>query len=217
MGIAMKHIRQGGKIIDAQLMTGFASESGFRDAFTAIMGAVPTKNTLSTLLSTWIDTILGPMLAIVDDDSLILLEFVDRRGLEREIERLRKKLKCAIIPGSNHITSQITTDLKNYFEGKNFTFTTPIKMLGSKFQIQVWQTLMTIKPGTTISYQELAQKIDNPKAVRAVANANGANQLALIIPCHRVINANNELGGYGGGLPRKLWLIEHESEFKISN
>lgn len=114
MGLAMKQIRTGESVIDAQLSTGYESGSGFRDAFSRIMGAAPTKLGQSNILkASWIDTPLGPMIAIADEQALYLLEFVDRRGLEREVERLRKKIKSAIIPGSTQPIRSIENELKN--------------------------------------------------------------------------------------------------------
>lgn len=206
----MKQIKQGESIIDAQLSTGFESASGFRDAFSRILGAPPSKTPDKTLKSSWLDSPLGPMLAVADDDKLYLLEFVDRRGLEREIERLRARLKAAIIPGTSPVFDQIKAELDAYFKGQLDQFRTPLFLLGSDFQKRVWQALTEIPHGQTISYSELAEKIGKPTACRAVANANGANQLAIIIPCHRVINSNGELGGYGGGVAKKQWLLDHE-------
>lgn len=210
MGLAMAHIKSGNSIIDAQLLAGYESGSGFRDAFSRIMGAAPTQLESAVVNASWIDTPLGPMLCIADNHGLHLLEFVERRGLEREIDRLRQKLKIAIIPGKTAITEQIEKELSDYFNGTNLTFKTPLHLLGTPFQKQVWHALTQIPPGTTRSYLEQAKSLNKPEAVRAVANANGANQLAIIIPCHRVINTNGELGGYGGGISRKQWLLEHE-------
>jgi AraC family transcriptional regulator, regulatory protein of adaptative response / methylated-DNA-[protein]-cysteine methyltransferase len=213
MGLAMKQIRSGEAVIDAQLSTGYESGSGFRDAFSRILGAAPTKIGQSNILkASWIDTPLGPMIAIADDQALYLLEFVDRRGLEREIERLRKKIKSAIIPGHTQPIRSIENELNNYFEGTLIEFKTPLIFLGSPFQMRVWEELKKIPSGETRSYSEIATEIGRPTAFRAVANANGANQFAIIIPCHRVINTNGELGGYGGGLTRKKWLIHHEKQ-----
>ena len=212
MGIAMKQIREGETVIETQFNAGYESSSGFRDAFSKIMGAAPThlSKHLNILKASWLDTALGPMIAIADDESLYLLEFVDRRGLEREIERLRKKTKSAIIPGSTKPIISIEAELKLYFEGTLNEFKTPINLLGSPFQKQVWHELTQIPYGETRSYSKQAETIGNPTAFRAVANANGANQLAIVIPCHRIINLDGSLGGYGGGIARKKWLIEHE-------
>jgi AraC family transcriptional regulator, regulatory protein of adaptative response / methylated-DNA-[protein]-cysteine methyltransferase len=211
MGLAMKQIRAGGPVIEAQLSSGYESSSGFRDAFSRIMGAAPTMLENSKILkASWVDTRLGPMLAIADEEALYLLEFVDRRGLEREVERLRQKTKSAIIPGDTHPIRSIRSELGEYFEGNLSSFKTPILLIGSRFQKSVWEELKKIPAGETRSYSELAAEIGNPAAVRAVARANGANQLAIVIPCHRIINSNGALGGYGGGLSRKQWLITHE-------
>lgn len=211
MGLAMKQIREGEAVIEAQLSTGYESSSGFRDAFSRIMGAAPTKMGDSNILkASWLDTPLGPMIAIANEEALYLLEFVDRRGLEREIERLRQKTKSAIIPGYTTPICSIERELNLYFKGELKEFKTPLFLLGSPFQKNVWAELVKIPPGETKSYSEIAIAIGKPTAFRAVAQANGANQLAIIIPCHRVINTNGELGGYAGGLTRKKWLINHE-------
>ncbi len=214
MGIAMKQIRGGGAVIDAQLNTGYESSSGFRDAFSKIMGAPPTKFTQhhKMLKASWVDTKLGPMIAISDETGLYLLEFVDRRGLELEVERLRIKTKAAIIPGITDPIKSITFELESYFNGTLTKFKTPLHLLGSPFQKLVWQSLMRIPYGQTRSYMAQAEAIGKATAYRAVANANGANQLAIVIPCHRIINSNGDLGGYGGGVARKQWLIDHEKQ-----
>lgn len=214
MGIAMKQIREGNTVIDAQISTGYESSSGFRDAFSRIMGASPKKLNHDNLLkAAWLDTPLGPMIAMANDDALYLLEFVDRRGLEREVERLRKKLNCAIIPGETKVIISIQKELKAYFEGKLTEFKTPLFLLGSSFQKEVWEALKKIPYGETRSYGEQAKIIGKSSAFRAVANANGANQIAIVIPCHRIINTNGNLGGYGGGIARKQWLIDHEKKY----
>jgi len=213
MGLAIKHIREGNSIIEAQLDAGYESSSGFRDAFSQIMGTAPTLSGHRKILKTsWVDTRLGPMIAIGDEESLYLLEFADRRGLEREVERLRQRTKSAILPGMTGPLRSIETELNQYFDGALKRFKTPLVFLGSSFQKRVWEELQKIPFGETRSYAQLATTIGKPSAFRAVANANGANQFAIVIPCHRVINSNGELGGYGGGLPRKKWLIHHERQ-----
>lgn len=211
MGLALKNIRSGRTIIDAQLSTGYESSSGFRDAFSRIMGAAPTHvDDERVLKASWIDTRLGPMMAVADDTALYLLEFVDRRGLEREVERLRKRTRSAIVPGVTEPIRSIERELAEYFDGTLIAFHTPLFCLGTPFQKGVWEQLMAIPPGETRSYQDIAVALGKPSACRAVAQANGANQLAIVIPCHRVINASGDLGGYGGGLTRKNWLLTHE-------
>ncbi len=215
MGLAMKQIRAGKTVIDTQLAAGYESGSGFRDAFSKIMGATPSKSKHHNVLkATWLDTVLGPMLAIGNDEALYLLEFVDRRGLEREVERLRSRTNSVIIPGATAAIHSIERELKLYFEGKLKKFETPLYLLGSTFQKSVWKKLKEIPYGETRSYTALAKAIAKPTAIRAVASANGANSFAIVIPCHRVIAINGELGGYAGGLTRKKWLINHEEKSK---
>lgn len=210
MGLALQNIRDGSSVIEAQLDAGYESGSGFRDAFSRIMGDAPSAATGLVLKADWVDTRLGPMIAICDDEGLYLLEFTDRKGLEREIERMRNRLKAAIVPGTTKITESIRDELNAYFDGTLKDFKTPTHYVGSDFQKSVWDMLRTIPYGETRSYGEQAKLINNPKAVRAVARANGTNQLAIIIPCHRVIGADGTLTGYAGGLARKKWLLEHE-------
>ena len=214
MGIAFKEIKQKNSVIESQLSVGYESGSGFRDAFSRIMGAPPLRaGEVHVLKASWIDTPLGPMLAIADEEELYLLEFVGRRGLEREIERLRYRMHAPIIPGMTAPLRSIEKELEKYFRGELMDFQTPFKTIGTPFQKQVWKELCEIPFGQTRSYKQIAFGINNPLAVRAVAQANGANQLAIIIPCHRVINASGELGGYGGGVARKTWLLEHEVKY----
>lgn len=108
----------------------------------------------------------------------------------------------------------IESELAHYFDGVNMIFKTHVHLIGSPFQKRVWEELRKIPPGKTRSYLQIAQLLKKPTACRAVAQANGANQLAIIVPCHRVINTNGELGGYGGGVARKRWLLEHEKKFR---
>lgn len=211
MGIALKNIRSGDTIMNTQLASGYESSSGFRDAFSRIMGAPPTLLDDSRILkAAWLDTRLSPMIAIADENELYLLEFVDRRGLEREVERLRKRLKAAIIPGRTEPIQSIEQEMTQYFDGTLNEFKTPLHLMGSPFQQSVWEQLRRIPPGETRSYADIAAALGKPAAYRAAAQANGANQLAIVIPCHRVINSDGGLGGYGGGIARKEWLLKHE-------
>ena len=135
MGLALKQIRSGEAVIDAQLASGYESGSGFRDAFSRIMGAAPSRSGQSHILkASWLDTRLGPMIAIADEDALYLLEFVDRRGLEREVERLRSRTKSAIIPGVTQPIKSIENELRQYFEGKLKEFARPFNISAPLFK-----------------------------------------------------------------------------------
>ncbi len=164
------------------------------------------------LKSAYIDTPLGSMLAISDEEALYLLEFVDRPSLERQIDRLKAKTKAIITTGQSEPIKLIKSELQRYFDGSLKKFTTPFQLLGSTFQETVWEELIHIPYGQTRSYGDQAKAVGKQKAYRAVANANGANKLAIIIPCHRIINSNGDLGGYGGGVHRKKWLIDFEKQ-----
>ena len=204
MGLALESIRNGSSVIDAQLDSGYGSGSGFREAFNRIIGAPPSRPDSKVLSAAWLDTPLGPMLAIADDAALVLLEFVDRRGLETELRRLREQ--ASIVPGRTAPIDSIERELGEYFAGARHRFETSVQLNGTPFQRSVWEQLRKIAPGDTLAYGKLADAVGRPTAVRA----NGANQLAILIPCHRVIGADGQLGGYAGGIPRKRWLLEHE-------
>lgn len=112
--------------------------------------------------------------------------------------------------GAPSILSKAETQLKEYFEGKRQKFDLPLEMQGSEFQKRVWRELLNIPYGQTCSYRDIAKRIHNEKAMRAVGSANGKNPLTIIVPCHRVIAANNSLGGYTGGLDKKTILLDLE-------
>ena len=114
------------------------------------------------------------------------------------------------------ILDEAIRQLTAYFQGELFTFNLPLNPGGTPFQQQAWRALLTIPYGQTVSYGEQARKINNPAAVRAIGGANGKNPIGIIIPCHRVIGANGSLTGYGGGLPAKSFLLEHERRFSTS-
>jgi AraC family transcriptional regulator of adaptative response/methylated-DNA-[protein]-cysteine methyltransferase len=213
LGSAFKTIRSGQRVITAQLDAGYESGSGFRDAFSRIMGAPPGSRSARALFAAWFDTPLGPMTAVGDEDALYLLEYVDRRGLERQIERLRARSRAGIVPGRTRPIEQVQSELAAYFAGKLTRFDTPLARIGTPFQKAVWEALLAIPPGETRSYADIARTIGRPEAVRAAAQANGANQIAIVVPCHRVVNGDGALGGYGGGLARKRWLLDHERRF----
>ena len=162
------------------------------------------------LKASLIDTPLGTMLAVTDDEGLYLLEFVDRRGIEKEIARFSKKTNLSVVQCTSAPAKKIEAELKEYFSGKIQSFKTPLFLIGTPFQQSVWEELQKIPSGKTRSYAEIAKAIGKPTAFRAVALANGANRIAIVIPCHRVINSSGALGGYGGGIEKKEWSIEHE-------
>ncbi|SDE29231.1 methylated-DNA--[protein]-cysteine S-methyltransferase [Riemerella columbipharyngis] len=157
-----------------------------------------------------IATPLGEMLAGVSENRLCFLLFSDSRWIESQIQKLLKCIGGNLVAGEHPLFSLLEVELNNYFEGKQKTFTVPYSYTGTDFQKQVWQSLTRIPYGQTISYKQQALAINSPKAVRAVANANSRNPLAIIVPCHRVIGHNGKLTGYAGGLERKSELLNLE-------
>jgi AraC family transcriptional regulator of adaptative response/methylated-DNA-[protein]-cysteine methyltransferase len=211
MGSALAAVRKGANVLDTQLDHGFESSSGFREAFAKLFGTAPSKSSgVHCLLSKWIESPLGAILALADDDGLYVFDWVDRRGLEREIVRLREKTKFVIVPGTHPVLDQATREINEYFAGTRKIFTLPFAHRGTDFQRTVWDELLKIPVGQTRSYSDIAKRIGQPKAVRAVARANGDNFRGIVIPCHRVIGLDGSLTGYGGGLARKQWLLDHE-------
>lgn len=212
MGLALREVQRGSRVDEARNGSGYQSESGFRDAFQRILGDTPTK-IRGALLAQRIETPLGAMLAIADDEGLRLLEFVDRRALERELLILRTRLRTNVVPGEHRHVDVIRTQLTNYFSGKDLDFTVPLAPVGSPFQLRAWELLRTIPIAETRSYSWMAKQLGDVAMRRAVGRANGENMLSIVIPCHRVIRADGTLCGYGGGLWRKKWLLEHERRF----
>jgi AraC family transcriptional regulator of adaptative response/methylated-DNA-[protein]-cysteine methyltransferase len=200
-----------GSVIEAQQAGGFESGSGFRTAFARVLGRAPGSfSGDEPLRADWIESPIGAMVAVADTTHLHLLEFFDRRALPTELNTLQRKLRRGVGIGRFEPIEQIESELGRYFDGEPAPFETPQTWHGSEFTRAVWSALQGIPPGETRSYADIAREVDRPNAVRAVARANGANQLALIVPCHRVIGSDGSLTGYGGGLWRKQWLIDHE-------
>ena len=211
MGLALHEIRAGQPVIEAQLNQGFSSASGFWETFKQVFGTPPSQSQdVNVLQAKWIDTPLGAMLALADQAALYLLEFVDRRALENELLALRRRTHSYIVPGDSLVLEQVSAELAEYYAGKRLSFDTPLALIGSPFEQSAWELLQTIPPGETRSYGWMADRLGKPGAARAVGQANGRNHLAIIVPCHRVIRSDGSLSGYGGGIWRKKWLLEHE-------
>lgn len=210
LGQAVERLASGAPVIEAQLDAGYDSGSGFREAIGRLLGQAPARvQGLFALQARWIDTPIGAMLAVADPDGLHLLEFVERKGLPRELERLQAR-RGAIHFGDGPVLAQTAAEVERYFRGEGRGFGVPLAAQGSAFERQVWATLRDIPSGTTQTYGGLAARIGRPEAVRAVARANGANTVAIIVPCHRVIGSDGAMVGYGGKIWRKQWLLEHE-------
>jgi AraC family transcriptional regulator of adaptative response/methylated-DNA-[protein]-cysteine methyltransferase len=210
LGAAFGRIRQGETATAAALDHGWESLSGFGDAFRKVFGAAPTRAGGATVSVTRLETPLGPMLAGSTESGVCLLEFVDRRMIETQLQRIGKAFAATPVPGNGPHLDALAGEMRRYFAGALRRFTVPLDLRGSEFQRKVWGELLTIPYGTTRSYGEQAARLGVPQAVRAVARANGDNRLAIVVPCHRVVGSDGSLTGYGGGLWRKRWLLDHE-------
>jgi O-6-methylguanine DNA methyltransferase len=163
------------------------------------------------IVTTLIDTPLGPMLAGATDDGICLAEFADRRMLPTQLGTLRRRFRRPIVAGGHPHLDRLRTELAQYFAGDRRAFDLPLVTPGSAFQQRTWAELRALSAGDTVSYEELAERIGTPRAQRAVGTANGANRIAVVIPCHRVVRKSGETGNYGGGRWRKEWLLAHEA------
>jgi len=157
-----------------------------------------------------IDTPLGPMVAIASGEGVCLLEFAGRQTVQRQVSRVSRILGNAPEPGDNPLLTALEAQLGEYFAGRRQEFDVPLVLAGTSFQKRVWRQLGEIPCGETISYTELARRVGVPGGQRAVGRANGDNRLAIVVPCHRVIRADGQLGGYGAGISRKRRLLALE-------
>ena len=213
LGNALGRLKHGDNLTQTAFEHGYESLSGFREAIKKITGITAGKAGNRTIVHlNRLLTPLGPMLAGATNEGICLLEIMDRRMLETQLKILVKRLNCNFVPGSNDFINKLDLELKEYFKGNINKFITPLIFPGTEFQENVWKNLIKIPSGKTVSYESLAKQIGQPTAVRAVARANGANRIDIIIPCHRVIGKDGNLTGYGGGLWRKKYLIELEKK-----
>ena len=163
-----------------------------------------------------VETQLGNMQALVSEKGVVMCDFVDRSQVTREMNSLIRLLPgCRIVDGEHPYLEQLRVQFAEYFDGKRTEFQIPLHLVGTPFQIRVWQALLQIPYGTTITYAQQARMIGNPAAVRAVAAANGRNRLPILVPCHRVIGADGSLTGYSGGVGRKAELLRLEHRFML--
>ncbi len=208
---AFKKLQNGESVTDTAFDSGYESLSGFNESFKNIFGVSPKQSMTEKIINLKrIETPLGTMIACADENGICMLEFSDRKALPTELKDISKYFDANIIQGENPHFKTLEKELKEYFAGKLKDFTIPLSPVGTDFQKKVWEVLRKIPYGTTRSYSQQAEILGNPKAVRAVANANGLNKISIIIPCHRVIGSDGTLTGYGGGIWRKQKLLELE-------
>ena len=211
LAAAQRQLRRGARLDRVILDSAWESHSGFRDAFSRLVGAPPgrAREGEPVIASTW-NSPLGTMVAAAVDEGVVLVEFGDIARLEKQAPTLRRWFHGPVLAGNHRHLTRLFGELEEYFDGSRREFTVPLVLRGSPFELGVWNVLRTIPYGSTCSYADVARAVDNPRAVRAVGSANGRNRHPIVIPCHRVVNTGGKLGGYGGGLWRKVRLLEIE-------
>lgn len=160
-----------------------------------------------------IETPLGAMVAAATEEGLCMLAFSDQQRVKNFPEHLELFFGMSVCKGENKHLTQLSKQLNEYFSGTRIKFSIPLVTQGSQFQQEVWQGLLKIPFGSTLSYRKQAEALGKPGAARAVANANGRNRISILIPCHRVTGSGGDLTGYSGGLKRKKWLLDHEKKY----
>ncbi|MFK7920893.1 MAG: bifunctional transcriptional activator/DNA repair enzyme AdaA [Bacteroidia bacterium] len=208
---AFQELKNGKTSTETAFDSAYDSLSGFGYTYKKLMGKSPSQTKgQSPILINRLTTPLSPMYICSTERGICMLEFVDRDILEADFASLQKYLQAPILWGENDHIKQARKELKEYFAGERQQFELALDMPGTDFQQSIWQALTKVPYGETATYGALAVEINNPKAVRAVGAANGANRIAIVVPCHRIIGKNGKLTGYGGGLDRKSFLLETE-------
>lgn len=212
LGAALGRIRQGDGVARAAFDAGYDSLSGFGEAFRKLAGQAPTEAADGPVVRVArIATPLGQMVAGASEDAVVLLEFADRKALPRQVRLLAERTGWTFAPGRTPVLDRLQEGLEAWFSGAAAAPPAlPVETPGTTFQREVWTALRDIPPGETRSYGEVATALGRPSAVRAVARANGANRVAILVPCHRVVGADGSMTGYGGGVWRKRRLLELE-------
>jgi AraC family transcriptional regulator, regulatory protein of adaptative response / methylated-DNA-[protein]-cysteine methyltransferase len=211
VALAQRALAAGASVDAVILDSAWASHSGFRDAFARAVGAAPGQARDGQPMHVEaFDSPLGRLAVAATDEGICLLEFGDPHRVTAQAARLRRWFGGPIVPGMHPHLEALRDELRDYFAGTRRTFTVPLAVRGTPFERRTWEALRAIPHGETRSYADIARAIGSPDAVRAVGSANGRNRIAIVVPCHRVVNADGRLGGYGGGLWRKQRLLELE-------
>jgi len=210
---AQRQLREGRALDRVIIESAWDSHSGFRDAFARVAGRSPGRSRDAEPISvvSW-QSPLGPLVLAAIDAGACLLEFGDERRIVQQAASLHRWFGGPVVRESHHHLDTLRQQLAEYFDQRRREFTVPLVIRGTAFETATWNALLRIPYGTTVSYSDVATAIGSPRAVRAVGSANGRNRIAIVIPCHRVVNADGKLGGYGGGLWRKQRLLELESQ-----
>lgn len=183
----------------------------FRDNI-YLCGDFKIRKCMQTILIQYYQSPCGELILGSFEDRLCLCDWVNEKRRSMIDKRIQKSLEAGYEAGSSEVIAKAVVRLDEYFARKRKTFDIPLLLVGTEFQKSVWQELQNIPYGKTLSYGELSQRLGEPKAVRAVAAANGANPISIFVPCHRVIGRDHKLTGYAGGLAAKKELLELEAD-----
>jgi len=154
------------------------------------------------------------MVAVADTEALYCLAFTEQPDIVQRMQVLAQRANAEFCCGTTPLLTQLEAELDAYFAGNLQQFTIPCTFIGTAFQQDAWRALQNIAYGSTVSYQQQAQWLNRPTAFRAVAHANAANMIAIVVPCHRVIKKDGDTGGYNGGIANKRYLLNHEKYYK---
>jgi len=171
---------------------------------------------MTTINIQYYQTVIGELILGSFDGQLCMLDYKNRKMRETVDRRIKNGLKAEFKTQNDDVLDKTKAQLEEYLTGIRKTFDIPLLMVGSEFQQRVWNALLAVPYGETSTYRELSEAISNVKAVRAVAGANGANAMSVIVPCHRIIGSDGKLVGYAGGLPAKKHLLKLEGALNDS-
>ena len=208
---ALEELKTGRRATSVAFDHGYESLSGFGYTCKKLTGAAPTA-TAHVILIHRFTTPLGPMFVCASERGVCLLAFVDHRMLETEFRNIQKEQQARMLPGENRHTRQAEREVGEYFAGTRQCFGLILDTPGNAFQQTVWQALQAISYGHTVSHAALAEQLGQPRTVQAVAVANDANRVAIVVPCHRALGEHGRLNSDDSGLARKQWLRDHERQ-----
>lgn len=211
LGQALDGLVRGEDVLRAGLAHGYESDSGFREAFGRKFRTSPGRSrTMNNVVVEVMPSPLGELLLGASSRGVCMLEFQDGPDRPARLAAAERRLGVPVVPGTHPLLDQLREELEEYFAGRRRDFRVPLDIHGTPFQRDVWKHMLRIPYGKTLSYGGLAERVGRPTASRAVGQASGANCIGIVIPCHRVVQSNGLLRGYGGGLWRKQFLLELE-------
>ncbi|VAW39634.1 Methylated-DNA--protein-cysteine methyltransferase [hydrothermal vent metagenome] len=208
---AFTSIKDGNSITHSAFASGYESLSGFNESYRSLFGESASKSKNRTVVNVLrFSSPIGSIVACATEKGVCFLGFIGQKRIEKQFTEIQTQCNAIILPGKNRHLSKVKREISEYFAGSRKIFSAALDIIGTDFRKKVWAELLNIPYGKTVSYKEQAIAMNNIKAIRAVASANGANKIAIIIPCHRVIGSNGSLTGYAGGLHKKSWLLNFE-------